>query len=161
MDSEFWDAVRERAHQLWVQDGCIDGRSEEHWQQAQHDVIKTMNAVPAPAEQAGDAEPPSAFSCTGIETEPKGQIEAEVRTLSKVEAPSKPPPHPQKTGTPLLKTGSGQCRYIISDTYSPAICCGAPSGTGSWCQEHRARIFARSSGRTLRPEKLRAEPARF
>ncbi len=44
---------------------------------------------------------------------------------------------------PLLEAGYGQCRWIISKTYAPAICCGADTvGATSWCAEHRARVMS-------------------
>ena len=63
------------------------------------------------------------------------------------------PVPPKRKGVPLLKAGFGQCRYIISETYSPAICCGAPTRGGSWCEEHRARVLVRVPLRaSTRPE---------
>jgi hypothetical protein len=36
--------------------------------------------------------------------------------------------------TKLLKIGTRQCRYIVSDDLRRAICCGAPTPEGSsWC----------------------------
>ncbi len=46
-------------------------------------------------------------------------------------------------GVPLLKIGSRQCRWIVSQTFAPAICCGARTDGGSWCPEHRARVLVR------------------
>jgi hypothetical protein len=50
-----------------------------------------------------------------------------------------------RLGTPLLEVGFAQCRYIVSQSLSPAICCGAPTNGGSWCDEHKARVFVRLS----------------
>ena len=51
MDAEFWEAVRQRAHVLWLEEGCPEGRSEQHWQQAQRDVLASVPAAPVAADQ--------------------------------------------------------------------------------------------------------------
>jgi len=54
------------------------------------------------------------------------------------------------TAAPLLSTRDGHCRFIVSE--HPAICCGAQiTGTGSWCDKHRAIVFIdRAVGRPAR-----------
>ncbi len=42
MEAEFWEAVRERANTLWLEEGCPEGKSDQHWQQAQHDVLASV-----------------------------------------------------------------------------------------------------------------------
>jgi hypothetical protein len=43
---------------------------------------------------------------------------------------------------PLLKVGVRQCRFIVSDTVSDAVCCGAPtSDLSSWCAWHERVVF--------------------
>ena len=32
-------AIRERAYQLWVEEGCEDGKAEAHWLAAQREVL--------------------------------------------------------------------------------------------------------------------------
>ncbi|HXI06117.1 MAG: DUF2934 domain-containing protein [Bradyrhizobium sp.] len=32
-------AIRERAYQLWVEEGCQDGKAEAHWLAAQREVL--------------------------------------------------------------------------------------------------------------------------
>lgn len=164
MDTEFWDAVRDRAHQLWVQEGCIDGRSEAHWQQAQQDVLGTMNNTCAPAEPISAAEAVSSVSCTEVEAEDQTAVGAEGCTPTVAGNSSTLPKQQPSKGTSLLKLKLRQCRYVISDTCSPAICCGAPTQRGSWCEEHRARVFVRSSARAPLAERAarpQIEKARF
>jgi hypothetical protein len=36
----------------------------------------------------------------------------------------------------------GQCRFIATEPSRRAICCGAPTGGGSWCAWHRRIVFA-------------------
>jgi hypothetical protein len=44
--------------------------------------------------------------------------------------------------TKLLKIGTRQCRYIVSDDPRRAICCGAPTQEGSsWCDWHRRLVY--------------------
>ncbi len=155
MGSDFQERVRERAHQLWLQDGCPEGRGEEHWQQAQRDVLGTMSAAPtdpAPPDEPVDAAQAIAFSCTPEAPDAEVPSAPETGTLSDAEALPVPSTHLQRKGTTLLKLKLRQCRYIISETYSPAICCGAPTNGGSWCEEHRARVLVRSAVRPSRPE---------
>ena len=39
MDVRFQDQVRERAYQLWLQEGRVHGRAEQHWFQAERDLL--------------------------------------------------------------------------------------------------------------------------
>jgi hypothetical protein len=36
----------------------------------------------------------------------------------------------------------GQCRFITAEPSRRAICCGAPTGGGSWCTWHRRIVYA-------------------
>jgi hypothetical protein len=55
--------------------------------------------------------------------------------------------------TRLLKLGTRQCRYIISDDPRRAICCGAPTSEGSsWCAWHRRLVYV-----PAQPVKVRLE----
>jgi hypothetical protein len=48
----------------------------------------------------------------------------------------------------MLKLGSRQCRYIVSDELRSAVCCGAPTREGSsWCDWHRKRVYILTSGK--------------
>src|SRR3712207_2674291 len=132
MDADVYERVRERAHQLWLQEGCPEGRGDEHWQQAQRDVLASLEATPARADQPVDADPTPAFVCTVEQPEAPVTSAPEAGTLPDAETSRVLPAQLPRKGTTLLKVGSGQCRYIISETYSPAICCGAPTKGGSW-----------------------------
>ena len=143
MDADIHERVRERAHQLWLQEGCPEGRGDEHWQQAQHDVLASLEAAPAPIDQPVDADPAPALVCTEEQLEAPVTSALEAGTLLDVEPSRMLPAQLPRKGTMLLKVGSSQCRYIISEPYPPAICCGAPTKGGSWCEEHRARVLVR------------------
>ena len=107
---------------------------------------------PAPADHPVDAGQEMPFSCTPEAPDAEAPSAPETDTLSNAEAlPALSTPL-QRKGTTLLKLKLKQCRYIISETYSPAICCGAPTNGGSWCEEHRARVLVRSAVRPSRPE---------
>jgi hypothetical protein len=67
------------------------------------------------------------------------------------------PVPPKRKGVPLLKAGFGQCRYIISETISAAVCCGASTDGGSWCQEHRARVLVPTSASSASRRRTRAD----
>ena len=157
MGSDFQERVRERAHQLWLQAGCPEGRGDEHWQQAERDIRDEMNVSSAETDQPVDADQLFQFPLTEEQPEAEAVSEPEDRTISDAQGPDvldvTTPSTPLKgKGTTLIKAGFRQCRYIISETYFPAICCGAPTNGGSWCDEHQARVFVRSSVRPLRPE---------
>ncbi len=214
MESEFWEAVRQRAHALWLQDGCLEGRSEQHWQQAQQDVLESVHAasvtldqpeevtpadVPVRAADEHDAARQAQADALEIESQAKRRLADEydaaqergevakgsVRTDivpdgndvrpatseelglthtqihearqihdAEVVEPEPSVPQPQVKGTSLFKIRARQCRYVVSETSSPTLFCGAPTDGGSWCQEHRARVFVRSS---LRPV-LKVDP---
>ena len=143
MDADIHERVRERAHQLWLQEGCPEGRGNEHWQQAQRDVLASSEATPAPVDQPVDTDLTPALVCTEEPLEAPVTSALEAGTLPDIEPSRMLPAQPPWKGTTLLKVGSCQCRYIISETYSPAICCGAPTKGGSWCEEHRARVLVR------------------
>ena len=147
MDSEFWEAVRQRAQALWQQEGCPEGRSEQHWQQAQHDVLESVSVHTAPVAMSEPDEVTSAEAPTCAVDEVEAQPAADVKTCtaSAPADPVLPVPRPQVKGTSLFKIRSRQCRFIVSETDSPTIFCGAPTESGSWCREHNARVFARSS----------------
>jgi hypothetical protein len=34
MDSDLEQRIRERAYEIWENEGCPEGRTDEHWQQA-------------------------------------------------------------------------------------------------------------------------------
>lgn len=149
---------RAPAGELWVQEGCPDGRSEEHWQQAQCDVLESRQAAPAAEDQPEEA--PTADALIDV-AEEIGAVPAERETCSELDAADPVPSFIQapRKGTSLFKIRERQCRYVVSETSSPTIFCGAPTEGGSWCQEHRVRVFVVSSVRSparIDPRKLSA-----
>jgi len=47
----------------------------------------------------------------------------------------------------LIDARSRQCRFIVCDDSSDAVCCGAPtSETSSWCDWHRQVVFVPRHG---------------
>ena len=111
-----------------------------------------MNVSPAETEQPVDADQLFQSSLTEERPEAEAVSELGVHTIANASELTTPSMSLKRKGPTLLKVGFRQCRYIISETYSPAICCGAPTSGGSWCDEHKARVFVRSSVRPLRPE---------
>jgi hypothetical protein len=71
-----------------------------------------------------------------------------------VTSPGAQPPSP-KHAVELIKAGFAQCRYIVSDSFEPALCCGAPTDGGSWCAWHR-RIVYEPARQRVRPERTAA-----
>jgi hypothetical protein len=68
---------------------------------------------------------------------------------SEIRAPSR------KYAVQLIKAGFAQCRFIVSETDSPAICCGAPTDGGSWCTWHRHIVYETVRHRA-QPQPVRA-----
>ena len=147
MEAEFWEAVRERANALWLEEGCPEGKSDQHWQQAQQDVLASVQAAPMAVDQPEEETPVQApaYAVEELEAPPAPEIETCTDSASADPTPSVP--RPQAKGMSLLKLRARQCRFVVSETCSPAIFCAAPTDGGSWCQEHRARVFVRSPPR--------------
>ena len=52
-----------------------------------------------------------------------------------------PEPTP-KHRVPLLQVGARQCRFIVSESVSNAVCCGAPTAElSSWCAWHERIVY--------------------
>ena len=47
----------------------------------------------------------------------------------------------RKYAVSLIEAGFCQCRFIISEEAQGAICCGAPTTGGSWCDWHRSIVY--------------------
>jgi hypothetical protein len=47
-------AIRARAYQLWIENGCEDGNADAHWLAAQREIL---NASLAEIGRAGDSKP--------------------------------------------------------------------------------------------------------
>jgi 4-amino-4-deoxy-L-arabinose transferase-like glycosyltransferase len=147
MDTEFWEAVRQRAHALWLEEGCPEGKSDLHWQQAQRDVLARVVAAPMIVDQPEKVTSLEAPPCAPAEMEVHSHDGVEVCAALTPAAPAPPVAQPLAKGTSLFKIKARQCRYITSETSSPTIFCGAPTEGGSWCREHNARVFVRSSSK--------------
>jgi hypothetical protein len=53
-------------------------------------------------------------------------------------------PKPADTSVPFTATVFGQCRFIVDDSQSPVICCGAPTvGGRSWCARHQQIVYVK------------------
>jgi hypothetical protein len=63
-----------------------------------------------------------------------------------------------KYAVQLIKAGFAQCRFIVSENTSPAICCGAPTNGGSWCEWHRHIVYEAARHRNGRPERTSQAP---
>lgn len=61
MQSSRDERIRERAYHIWVAEGRIEGRQDEHWQQAEREIAneerqaRPKGTAPAPS---GAADPP-------------------------------------------------------------------------------------------------------
>lgn len=45
-------ALRERAYEIWEQEGHPDGRADDHWEMARRELTETSASEPAPAKSA-------------------------------------------------------------------------------------------------------------
>ena len=43
--SDLEQKIRERAYQIWEQEGCVDGRAEQHWQMAKLELTVAAEAL--------------------------------------------------------------------------------------------------------------------
>ena len=81
--------VRERAYQLWEQEGCPAGRHEDHW----HDAARLIDADPiagaepeaVPAAERGSTETPKAKRA------PRKPAEPEAGAVKRARAPRATP----------------------------------------------------------------------
>jgi hypothetical protein len=64
---------------------------------------------------------------------------------ARLEAPSR------KYAVALVEAGFCQCRFIISEDEPRAICCGAPTSGGSWCDWHRSIVYEAARERSPKP----------
>jgi hypothetical protein len=56
-DTELERRIRERAHQIWLDEGCPDGRDQEHWSRAEQEIIgerANQNSPPLQPEPIGE-----------------------------------------------------------------------------------------------------------
>jgi len=67
------EAVRAKAHQLWVERGCPEGTSDEDWYEAER-ILRESGQAAGPAEAPAEPEP---ASDPRPEPEPAGDPESE------------------------------------------------------------------------------------
>ena len=104
MTKSLEDKIRERAYELWEQDGRVHGRSDEHWLKASLEVIGAMAegelAHPAagPAAQVHE-ETQTIVDAAGVVT-PKRRPAAKKPAASVKAAPKKPDGQPTPPPSP-------------------------------------------------------------
>jgi hypothetical protein len=68
-------AIRERAYHLWIADGCRDGNANEHWLNAQRQVL---------ADSLGNfARPTAGEAQAAAETKPRSKVKTASKTKGK------------------------------------------------------------------------------
>ena len=45
MDNNLENRIRERAYEIWIQHGCVDGHARQHWLAAEREVLAASGAV--------------------------------------------------------------------------------------------------------------------
>lgn len=69
-------------------------------------------------------------------------VEAIVVHLPKPVVHVQPDPRPKREGILFINRERFQCAYIFGNAQGAETrCCGAPVVSGSWCEEHRAKVF--------------------
>jgi hypothetical protein len=98
----------------------------------------------SPATPDGKAGSRQAATVCGAEvarTDRKTEAEA-IQLLTTLQARMRLAPAERSHPVSILDAGAHQCRFIIDDAAIPAICCGAPTPTGSsWCDDHLRIVF--------------------
>ncbi len=74
MNASFQDQVRERAYQLWLQEGQVHGRAEQHWLQAEHD----LQSLAQPATVTSKSKGRSTSKSPAPRSRQKAAVEAQV-----------------------------------------------------------------------------------
>ena len=59
-DKEAEQSIRERAYQIWLDEGCPDGRHEEHWRQAKAELVSGTSPPLQPDTDNGEMKEPVA-----------------------------------------------------------------------------------------------------
>jgi hypothetical protein len=75
--------IRERAHALWEEQGCPEGRDAEHWQQAQAELTADIETPPPTANGLPPADAVSAISLDPVDQHAPTPIEPEPARLKK------------------------------------------------------------------------------
>jgi hypothetical protein len=72
---------------------------------------------------------------------PKSEAEA-IQLLSVLQARLRSASTERSHALSLLDVGPNQCRFIVDDSAVPALCCAAPTPTGSsWCDNHFQIVY--------------------
>ena len=54
MTTDFEQKIRERAYQIWEQEGRVDGRAEQHWHMARFELTSAADMAAADAPVAAE-----------------------------------------------------------------------------------------------------------
>lgn len=72
MTEDQTDRIRERAHAIWLEQGCPEGQSEAHWAQAHAEILREEAAqteAPAPKKAPVKRAPKAPAKAAGIDAE--------------------------------------------------------------------------------------------
>ena len=97
MDQEE-DRIRQRAHQLWEEEGRPEGRAEDHWSRARQELQGGSD----PAQSDSTAEDPAAA--------------ASAAAVSGIDLASGSEPSPAEVEQSMLKGDDGPTPYLNADT---------------------------------------------
>jgi hypothetical protein len=67
-EADHVEKVRRRAHAIWMDEGRVDGRDQEHWQQAESEIAAETSAANAPTPEP--AKPKAATASSKIAESP-------------------------------------------------------------------------------------------
>ena len=97
MQSDRRATIRERAYQIWLEEGRVDGRHEEHWQRAERELTERENErAVAPAAKPRSRRGSADALVTG-ET-PTAEVRSSRDKSSPVAEPQKAPTRPTRSG---------------------------------------------------------------
>jgi hypothetical protein len=97
---------------------------------------------PAAPDPRADLDPSPALEIQGCVTEEETSKEClSEKSLQVVEVRT-------PKGVELTKAQRYQCRWIFGPADAGAVCCGAPTNGGSWCDVHHQRVYNRPKRQT-------------
>jgi Protein of unknown function (DUF2934) len=47
MEQNLENRIRERAYEIWTASGCLDGQADQHWLEAEREILAASAAAPA------------------------------------------------------------------------------------------------------------------
>ena len=59
MDLDRERKIRERAYAIWLDQGCVDGRDEQHWLEAEKEIVKEEAQAAAKSGDSASTPTPS------------------------------------------------------------------------------------------------------